>query len=115
MIGRKRSFKSASVSTALMLHLLREQSAALDWPRLLMRFGDSGGCSESHHPVRVRLPGQAGERAAWVMDELTRRLSVSRPNLQSDVCYGTLLRANSTLHDIDRWKYATPANSQKGR
>jgi hypothetical protein len=39
------------------------------------------------------------------MEELIRRLSVSRPNLQSDVCYGTLLSREQYLHDIDRWKY----------
>ena len=42
---------------------------------------------------------------AWVMDELTRRLSVSRPNLQSDVCYGTLLSREQYLHDLRSWKY----------
>jgi hypothetical protein len=39
------------------------------------------------------------------MEELTRRLSVSRPNLQSDVCYGTLLSREQFQHDIERWKY----------
>jgi hypothetical protein len=39
------------------------------------------------------------------MEELTRRLSVSRPNLQNDVCYGTLLSREQYLHDLDAWKY----------
>jgi hypothetical protein len=42
---------------------------------------------------------------AWVMEELVRRLSVSRPNLQSDVCCGTLLSREQYLHDVDQWKY----------
>ena len=42
---------------------------------------------------------------SWVMEELIRRLSVSRPNLQNDVCYGTLLSREQYLHDIDRLKY----------
>jgi len=42
---------------------------------------------------------------AWVMEELTRRLSVSRPNLQSDVCNGTLLSREQYLYDIERFKY----------
>jgi hypothetical protein len=42
---------------------------------------------------------------AWVMEELLRRLSVSRPNLQSDVCYGTLLSREQYLHDVEHWKY----------
>jgi hypothetical protein len=39
------------------------------------------------------------------MDELLRRLSVSRPNMNSDVCYGTLLSREQYLHDIERTKY----------
>ena len=31
--------------------------------------------------------------------------AVSRPNLQSDTCYGTLLSREQYLHDLDRWKY----------
>jgi hypothetical protein len=30
---------------------------------------------------------------------------VSRPNLQSDTCYGTLLSREQYLHDIVSWKY----------
>jgi hypothetical protein len=39
------------------------------------------------------------------MDELLRRLSVSRPNLQSDICYGTLISREQYLHDVGAWKY----------
>jgi hypothetical protein len=39
------------------------------------------------------------------MDELVRRLTVSRPNLQNDVCYGTLLSREQYLHDLHEWKY----------
>jgi hypothetical protein len=39
------------------------------------------------------------------MDELLRRLSVSRPNSNNDVCYGTLLSREQFLHDIERFKY----------
>ncbi len=42
---------------------------------------------------------------AWVMEELIRRLTVSRPNLQSDVCYGTLLSREQYLHDLEHLKY----------
>jgi hypothetical protein len=41
----------------------------------------------------------------WVMEELLRRLSVSRPNLQNDICYGTLLSREQYLHDVERLKY----------
>jgi hypothetical protein len=88
------------------LHLLRETGPSLDWPRLLMRFGDYWRVLLSHlilfgfvYPdKRQNVPG-------WVMDELIRRLTVSRPNLQSDICYGTFLSREQYLHDIERWKY----------
>jgi hypothetical protein len=49
------------------------------------------------------------------MDELIRRLSVSRPNLQSDVCYGTLLSREQYLHDLDRWKYRDAREQPEGQ
>ena len=71
-----------------------------------MRFGDHWRVLLSHlilfgfvYPdKRQSIPG-------WVMDELLRRLGVSRANLQSDVCYGTLLSREQYLHDLNAWKY----------
>jgi len=88
------------------LHLLRETGPSIDWPRLLMRFGDYWRVLLSHlimfgfvYPdKRQNVPG-------WVMEELVRRLGVSRPNLQNDVCYGTLLSREQYLYDLDAWKY----------
>jgi hypothetical protein len=88
------------------IHLLREAGPSLDWPRLLMRFGDYWRVLLSHlimfgfvYPdKRQNVPG-------WVMEELIRRLTVSRPNLQSDVCYGTLLSREQYLHDLEHLKY----------
>jgi hypothetical protein len=88
------------------LHLLRETGPSLDWPRLLMRFGDYWRVLFSHLVLfGFVYPDKRQNIPAWVMDELTRRLSVSRPNVQSDVCYGTLLSREQYLHDIERWKY----------
>jgi len=88
------------------LHLLREVGPSLDWPRLLMRFGDYWRVLLSHLILfGFVYPDKRENVPQWVMDELTRRLSVSRPNLQSDVCYGTILSRQQYLHDIDRWKY----------
>jgi hypothetical protein len=88
------------------IHLLRQVGPSLDWPRLLMRFGDHWRVLLCHlimfgfvYPdKRQNVPG-------WVMEELIRRLSVSRPNLQNDVCYGTLLSREQYLHDIEHLKY----------
>jgi hypothetical protein len=88
------------------LHLLRETGPSLDWPRLLMRFGDYWRVLLSHIILfGFAYPDKRQNVPPWVMEELIRRLSVSRPNLQSDVCYGTLLSREQYLHDIERWKY----------
>ena len=42
---------------------------------------------------------------AWVMEELIRRMTASRPNSSNDVCYGTLLSREQYLHDLERLKY----------
>ena len=96
-------------------HLLREVGPALDWPRLLMRFGDYWRVLLSqlimfgfvYPDKRQNIPG-------WVMEELLRRMSVSRPNLQSDICYGTLLSREQYLHDVHAWKYRDSREQPEG-
>ncbi|MEQ1908008.1 MAG: hypothetical protein ABMA15_04250 [Vicinamibacterales bacterium] len=87
-------------------HLLRATGPSLDWPRLLMRFGDHWRVLLSHLILFGFIyPDKRQNVPAWVMDELVRRLSVSRPNLLNDVCYGTLLSREQFLHDITHLKY----------
>jgi len=88
------------------MHLLREVGPSLDWPRLLMRFGDYWRVLLSHLIMfGFVYPDKRQNIPTWVMDELMRRLSVSRPNLQSDTCYGTLLSREQYLDDLERLKY----------
>jgi hypothetical protein len=88
------------------LHLLRETGPSLDWPRLLMRFGDYWRVLLSHLILfGFVYPDKRHNIPAWVTDELMRRLSVSRTNLTNDVCYGTLLSREQYLHDIETTKY----------
>jgi hypothetical protein len=88
------------------LHLLRETGPSLDWPRLLMRFGDYWRVLLSQLIMfGFVYPDKRQNIPSWVMEELVRRLTVSRPNLQNDVCYGTLLSREQYLHDLDAWKY----------
>jgi Nucleotidyl transferase of unknown function (DUF2204) len=88
------------------IHLLRESGPSLDWPRLLMRFGDYWRVLLSHIIMfGFVYPDKRQNVPAWVTEELLRRLGVSRPNLQNDVCYGTLLSREQYLHDIDSLKY----------
>jgi hypothetical protein len=87
-------------------HLLREIGPSLDWPRLLMRFGDYWRVLLSHLILfGFVYPDKRENVPAWVMEELIRRLTVSRPNLQNDICYGTMISREQYLHDLDRWKY----------
>ena len=97
------------------LHLLRETGPSLDWPRLLMRFGDHWRVLLGHLVMfGFVYPDKRQNIPSWVMDELTRRLTVSRPNLQSDVCYGTLLSREQYLHDLDHWKYRDSREQPEG-
>ncbi len=97
------------------LHLLRETGPSLDWPRLLMRFGDHWRVLLGHLVMfGFVYPDKRQNIPAWVMDELTRRLTVSRPNLQSDVCYGTLLSREQYLHDLEHWKYRDSREQPEG-
>ena len=94
------------IDGADVLHLLRETGPSLDWPRLLMRFGDYWRVLLSHLILfGFVYPDERQNVPGWVLDELIRRLTVSRPNLQSDICYGTFLSREQYLHDIERWKY----------
>jgi hypothetical protein len=87
-------------------HLLREVGPALDWPRLLMRFGDHWRVLFSQVILFGYVyPDKRQNVPAWVMEELIRRLSVSRANLQNDVCYGTMVSREQYLHDIEHLKY----------
>jgi len=97
------------------LHLLRETGPSLDWPRLLMRFGDYWRVLLSHLILfGFAYPDKRQNVPAWVMEELIRRLTVSRPNLQSDVCYGTLLSREQYLHDVRQWKYRDARQEPEG-
>jgi Aminoglycoside-2''-adenylyltransferase len=97
------------------LHLFREVGPALDWPRLLMRFGDYWRVLLSHLILfGFVYPDRRQNIPTWVMEELLRRLSVSRPNLQNDTCYGTLLSREQYLHDVEQWKYRDGREQPEG-
>ena len=97
------------------LHLLRETGPSLDWPRLLMRFGDYWRVLLSHLILfGFVYPDKRQNIPDWVMEELLRRLAVSRPNVQSDVCYGTMLSREQYLHDLERLNYSDAREEPRG-
>ena len=97
------------------LHLLRETGPSLDWPRLLMRFGDYWRVLLSHIVLfGFVYPDRRQNLPQWVVEELVRRFTVSRPNPQNDVCYGTLLSREQYLHDLQAWKYRDSREQPEG-
>lgn len=101
-IQERERFDGADVA-----HLLLARAEAIDWQRLLHRFGGNWRVLLAHlvlfgfiYPSeRDRLPG-------WVMHELMRRLdtSLSAPTPVERVCRGTLLSRQQYLIDAELWK-----------
>src|SRR5215475_8192614 len=72
----------------------------------LMRFGDHWRVLLSHLILfGFVYPDKRQIVPEWVMEELVRRLSASRPNPANDICYGTLLSREQYLDDLTRLKY----------
>jgi hypothetical protein len=85
-------------------HLLRSCAAAIDWDRLVRRFGDHWRVLYAHLVLFGFIyPNQQALIPRRVIEHLGRRL----PNDQSEVaggdqvCNGTLLSATQYLRDID--------------
>jgi hypothetical protein len=89
-------------------HLLRACAEALDWPRLLRRFGSHWHVLLSHlvlftfiYPSeRARIPG-------WVFNELVGRLrnELEHPPSSDRLCRGTLISRAQYLVDVESWGY----------
>src|SRR5258708_19041023 len=87
------------------LHLLRETGPSLDWPRLLVRFCDHWPVLLSHIVLfGFVYPDKRQNVPQWVTEELVRRFTVGRPNLQSDVCAATWLPPQQYLPDRQPWR-----------
>ena len=98
------------------LHLLREAGPSLDWPRLLMRFGDNWRVLLSHIIMfGFVYPDKRQNVPPWVTEELIRRLSMSGPEPQNDVCYGTLISRDQYLHDLTSLKYRDAREAPAGQ
>ena len=89
-------------------HLLRARAQAMDWARLLFRFGIHWRVLFSHvilfgfiYPEqRLRVPD-------WFMHEMMRRLKLDMQCLPADrrVCQGTLLSWSQYLVDLEQGDY----------
>jgi hypothetical protein len=90
------------------MHVLRSRAGALDWDRLLARFGP-------HWPLLYTYlvffhfvyPSEAGSLPAAVMDDLAGRMAELRANPREDrVCQGTLVSRAQYMLDIGQYGYS---------
>jgi Uncharacterised nucleotidyltransferase len=89
-------------------HLIRSCGDAMDWPRLLRRFGDHWRVLFCHivtfgfiYPAeRSKIPG-------WVVAKFSRSLldEIESPSPDGQTCFGTLLSREQYLPDIGIWGY----------
>jgi hypothetical protein len=90
------------------LHLFRARADALDWRRLLERFGAYWRVFYSHLVLfGFVYPGERSRIPDWLLHELTGRLEADlrTPPPDDRVCQGTILSRQQYLPDIERWGY----------
>lgn len=101
-------------------HLLRANAEALDWDRLLARFGRHWRVLLAHLTLFGFIyPGERHRIPNRILDELTARLMAEgrEPVAPQDaqVCAGTLLSREQYLHDVEQLGYVdgrlTPAST----
>lgn len=96
-------------------HILRKSAGAIDWLRLIRRFGACAAVLLSHlvlfHFVYPDLRDTIPE---WVMDELWRRSRAQNP-VPQQLCRGTLLSREQYLVDVSEWGYLDAREMPVGR
>ncbi|MFI5272553.1 MAG: hypothetical protein ACHQ4H_05905 [Ktedonobacterales bacterium] len=89
-------------------HTLRARGAAIDWPRLIARFGEHWRVLYSYLVLfGFTYPHDRDVIPPAVLRELSARLLMSEaatPPAQK-VCYGTLLSNQQYLPDVECWGY----------
>jgi hypothetical protein len=89
-------------------HLLRHRGAALDWHRLLTRFGALWRILQAQIMLfDFVFPGHCGNIPEWVRRQLRDKELHEQPADDADdrACYGTLLSCSQYLRDIDLENY----------
>ncbi|HEY7060581.1 MAG TPA: nucleotidyltransferase family protein [Chloroflexota bacterium] len=89
-------------------HVLRAQAEALDWPRLLDRFGDNWRVLLMHLTLFGFIyPCERDKIPRQVMDALLGRLrdELATPPAAERICQGTLVSREQYLVDVERWGY----------
>jgi hypothetical protein len=103
LIMERERFDGADVA-----HLIHERAHALDWQRLLERFGPNWRGLLAHLVLfGFTYPQRRASIPDWLMAELVRRLRVEQrqPPPRDAVCFGTVLSRNQYAVDVERWGY----------
>jgi hypothetical protein len=87
-------------------HLIRAQGHALDWERLIARFGQYGRVLLAHVVLFGFIyPGERHKIPGWVAERLYTTMRDEAPTDDGDLCRGTLLSRAQFLVDVDHWGY----------
>jgi hypothetical protein len=89
-------------------HMIRSRGEAMDWGRLLRRFGAHWRVLFSHIVLFGFIyPSERGKIPAWVLKELSDRIvrELEEPPCRENICFGTLLSREQYLADIGKWNY----------
>jgi hypothetical protein len=103
LIMERERFDGADVA-----HVIRAVGDRLDWARLIERYGPYWRALYAHIVLFGFIyPSDRTKVPAWVVDELTRRMSeeTSAGNAEEKVCYGTIISRQQYLKDIGEWGY----------
>jgi hypothetical protein len=98
-------------------HVLRARGGALDWRRLLDRFGPHWRVLYVHLVLfGFVYPAERERIPAWVAEELSARLhaEAGSPAPDERECAGTLLSATQYLPDVGEWGYRDPRLAPEG-
>ena len=88
------------------LHLLRDAGKALDWTRLVNRFGNYWAVLLGHLVMfQFVYPDRRDCVPQSVLDELLARFAMQRNESNNPLCLGTLLSREQYLHDVHALGY----------
>jgi len=97
------------------LHLLRTMGPALDWQRLLSRFGEHWLVLLSHLVLfRFAYPDERDSIPSDVIHGLLARAADQRSEPDNHICYGTLLSREQYLYDLEQLGYADARLEPRG-
>ncbi len=96
-------------------HILRKSGPAIDWVRLLRRYGPHAPILLAHLLMfQFVYPGHRANVPDWVMEELWRR-SRAEERLPPNLCRGTLISREQYLIDVTDWGYLDAREMPLGR